>query len=151
MCLHWAPPSTHTHWHTHPPTHPQGGWPPNQLKCYNTLIKLRYFNSVWRFEICVDSPTYGWVYGFVGWLMYGSFFWHLTAYLNRLSPLQGYFLSGSQERKRCTFLGPKHKSAIWDRTPPTYTSNLVYMCAGGFRGHKSSNRIELSRFFQELL
>ena len=41
------------------------------------------------------------------------------------------------------FLGPKHKSAIWDRTPPTYTSNLVYMCAGGLRGHKSSNRIEL--------
>ena len=35
--------------------------------------------------------------------------------------------------------------------PPTYTSNLVYMCAGGFRGHKSSNRIELSRFVQELL
>ena len=28
--------------------------------------------------------------------------------------------------------------------PPTYTSNLVYMCAGGFRGPKSSNRIELS-------
>ena len=39
------------------------------------------------------------------------------------------------------FLGPKHKSAIWDRTPPTYTSNLIYMCAGGFRGHKSSNRM----------
>ena len=35
--------------------------------------------------------------------------------------------------------------------PPTYTSNLVYMCAGGFRGPKSSNRIELSRFVQELL
>ena len=35
--------------------------------------------------------------------------------------------------------------------PPTYTLNLVYMCAGGFRGHKSSNRIELSRFIQELL
>ena len=31
------------------------------------------------------------------------------------------------------FLGPKHKSAICDRTPPTYTSNLVYICAGGFR------------------
>ena len=30
------------------------------------------------------------------------------------------------------FLGPKHKSAIWHRTPLTYTSNLVYMCAGGF-------------------
>ena len=28
--------------------------------------------------------------------------------------------------------------------PPTYTSNLVYMCAGEFRGLKSSNRIELS-------
>ena len=56
-----------------------------------------------------------------------------------------FFIRGSQERKRCTFLGPKHKSAIWDRTSPTYTSNLVYMCEGGFRGHKSSNRIELSR------
>ena len=42
------------------------------------------------------------------------------------------------------FLGQKHKSAIWDRTPPTYTSNLVYICAGGFRGPKSLNRIELS-------
>ena len=62
-----------------------------------------------------------------------------------------FFIRGSQEWKRCTFLGPKHKSAIWDRTPPTYTSNLVYMCAGGFRGHKSSNRIELSRLVQELL
>ena len=28
-------------------------------------------------------------------------------------------------------MGQKHKSAIWDRTPPTYTLNLVYMCAGG--------------------
>ena len=35
--------------------------------------------------------------------------------------------------------------------PSTYTSNLIYMCAGGFRGHKSSNRIELSRFIQDLL
>ena len=25
--------------------------------------------------------------------------------------------------------------------PPTYTSNLVYMCAGGFRGPKSLNRM----------
>ena len=48
------------------------------------------------------------------------------------------------EGHRSTFLGQKHKSAIWNRTPPTYTSNLVYMCAGGFGGHKSSNRIELS-------
>ena len=35
--------------------------------------------------------------------------------------------------------------------PPTYTSNIVYMYAGWFRGHKSSNRIELSRFVQVLL
>ena len=34
---------------------------------------------------------------------------------------------------------------------PTYTSNLVYMCARGFRHHKSSNRIELSRLVPELL
>ena len=27
------------------------------------------------------------------------------------------FIRGSQELKRCTFLGQKHKSAIWDRTP----------------------------------
>ena len=55
------------------------------------------------------------------------------------------------EGHRSTFLGQKHKSAIWNRTPPTYTSNLIYMCAGGFRGPKSLNRIELSRFVPELL
>ena len=30
-----------------------------------------------------------------------------------------------------------HKSAIWDRRPPTYTSNTVCMCAVGFKGPKS--------------
>ena len=40
-----------------------------------------------------------------------------------------FFSGGSQEH----FLGQKYKSAIWDRTPQTYTSNLVYICAGGFR------------------
>ena len=54
------------------------------------------------------------------------------------------FFRGSQEH----FL---HKSAIWDRTPPTYTSNAVYMCVGGFKGPKSSNRIQLSHFVQKLL
>ena len=44
-----------------------------------------------------------------------------------------------------------HKSAIWDRTPPTYTSNAVYMCAAGIKGPKSLNRIELSQFVQKLL
>ena len=56
------------------------------------------------------------------------------------------FIRESQEQKKYTFLGPKHKSAIWNGTPPAHTSNLVYMCAGGFRGHKSSNRIQLSQF-----
>ena len=43
------------------------------------------------------------------------------------------FIRGSQEQKRCTFLGPKHKSAIWDRTPPTYTSNQS-ICVQGDSG-----------------
>ena len=42
------------------------------------------------------------------------------------------------------FLGSKHKHAIWDGTPPTCTSILVYMCAEGLKGHKSSNGIQLS-------
>ena len=42
------------------------------------------------------------------------------------------------------------KNAIWDRTPPTYTSIAVYMCGGGFKGPKSSNRIQLSQFVQKL-
>ena len=58
------------------------------------------------------------------------------------------FIGGSQEH---FFMGQKHKNAIWDRTPPTYSSSLVYMCARGFRGHKSLNRIELSQFIPELL
>ena len=59
----------------------------------------------------------------------------------------------SQERKRCTFLGSKHKSAIWDGTPPACTSNLVYMCAEGFRDHKSSNNsiISIRSHFIEFL
>ena len=61
------------------------------------------------------------------------------------------FIGGSQERKRCNFLGSKHKSAFRDRKPPTYTSIPVYICVRGLRGSISSNRIELSRFVQELL
>ena len=33
-----------------------------------------------------------------------------------------------------------------DGTPPTCTSNLFYMCGGGLRDYKSSNRIQLSQF-----
>ena len=50
------------------------------------------------------------------------------------------------EGHRSTFLGQKHKSAISDRTPPTFTLNLVYMCSGGFRGHKSSDLNYLDSF-----
>ena len=41
-----------------------------------------------------------------------------------------FFIRGSQERKRCTFLGPKHKSAIWDRTPPhLHIKCSLYVCS----------------------
>ena len=50
---------------------------------------------------------------------------------------------GSQEQ----FLD---KTVIWDRTPPSYTSDTVYMCWGGFKGPKASNGIQLSRFVQKL-
>ena len=52
---------------THPPP-PRGGTPGiNQNSIALELI--RNFNSVWRFEICGDFPTHGWVYGSVGgWL-----------------------------------------------------------------------------------
>ena len=43
------------------------------------------------------------------------------------------------------------KTVIWDRTPPTYISNAVYMCGGGLKGPKSLNRIQLSQFVQKLL
>ena len=36
-----------------------------------------------------------------------------------------------------TFL---HENAIWDRTPPSYTSIAIYICVEGFKGPKSSNR-----------
>ena len=51
----------------------------------------------------------------------------------------------------CTFLGPKVKYAICDRTPPTCTPNVVYMSAQVFRDPKSSNRIQISWFVQFLL
>ena len=59
-----------------------------------------------------------------------------------------FFIGGSQEH----FFGSKTKVPFGIGHPsPIYTSNLVYMCAGGFRGPKSSNRIELSRVIVILL
>ena len=40
-----------------------------------------------------------------------------------------FFIGGAQERKRCTFLGPKHKSTIWDRdTPHLHIKPNLYVC-----------------------
>ena len=40
-----------------------------------------------------------------------------------------FFIRGSLEWKRCTFLGPKHKSAIWGRTPPhLHIKPSLYVC-----------------------
>ena len=55
------------------------------------------------------------------------------------SKIGNFFIGGSQEH----FFGSKTVPFVIGH-PPTYTS--VYMCARGFRGPKSSNRIELSRF-----
>ena len=50
------------------------------------------------------------------------------------------------------FLGLKVKNTVCDGTPPTCTSNLIYMSAGKeYRGPKSSNGNELSKFVQVLL
>ena len=73
---------------------------------------------------------------------------------NPLRAQSQYGLMGSSaETGKKFFRGsPEHfldKNAIWDRTPPTYTSIAVYMC-GGFKGPKSLNGIQLSRFVQKL-
>ena len=52
----------------------------------------------------------------------------------------------SQERKGVLFRAQNIKVPFGIGHPPACTSNLVYMCAEGFRGHKSSNRIQLSQF-----
>ena len=67
---------------------------------------------------------------------------------NPLRAQSKYGLMGSSAKTgKFFFLGsPEHfldKNAIWDKTPP-YTSIAVYMCGGGFKGPKSSNRIQLS-------
>ena len=56
-----------------------------------------------------------------------------------------WWLTGA---KNMYFFGWKNKKCYlgWDTPPSTFSMNLVYMCAGVFRGHKSSTRIELSWF-----
>ena len=94
MCTHiiisckWLPPwrnpwefpmmsYVHACAHPYPLTHPSapyGGTP----RISKNWIKLewifsRYFDSVWRFWICGDSITHGWVYGLVGGWVIGGF------------------------------------------------------------------------------
>ena len=74
---------------------------------------------------------------------------------NPLRAQSKYGLMGSSAKTgKIIFRGsPEHfldKNAIWDRTPPTYTSIAVYMYGGGLKDPKSSNGIQLSRFVQKL-
>ena len=74
---------------------------------------------------------------------------------NPLRAQSKYGLMGSSAKTGKIFFrgSPEHfldKNAIWDRTPPTYTSIAVYICGGGLKGPKSSNGIQLSRFVQKL-
>ena len=63
---------------------------------------------------------------------------------------QNFLLVGHRSEKDVLFWVQNIKVPFGIGHWPTYTSNPVYMCVGGFRGPKSSNRIELSRFIQEL-
>ena len=69
-CVHaWdtSHPSIPTPTPIHPSTTPpRGGGPPESLKIRLHFNLSRYFNSVWRFEICEEFPTHGWVCGLVG-------------------------------------------------------------------------------------
>ena len=58
---------------------------------------------------------------------------------------------GAHRSKKHTFWALKLKNVIFDRIPPTYTPNLIYISAGKCRGPKSLNRFRLSQFVQVLL
>ena len=76
---------------------------------------------------------------------------------NLLRTQSKYGLMGSSAKTgKKIFCGSQEqffdKTVIWDRTPPTYISNAVYMCGGGLKGQaKSLNGIQLSQFVQKLL
>ena len=58
---------------------------------------------------------------------------------NSLRAQSKYGLMGSSAKtgKKIFRGSPEHfldKNDIWDRTPPTYTSIVVYMCGGGAQG-----------------
>ena len=69
---------------TYPPIHPKEGDLPNQLKHYNMNQDI---------SILFEDLKYGWVYGFVGWLMDGSFFLTLDCLLKPPQSITGLFLT----------------------------------------------------------
>ena len=74
---------------------------------------------------------------------------------NPLRAQSKYGLMGSSA-KTGNFFFEGHQSTFYIKMPfgighlPTYTLIAVYMCAGGFKGPKSSNGIQLSQFVQKL-
>ena len=60
-------------------------------------------------------------------------------------------------QKQEIFFFEGHRSTFYIKMPfgighlPTYTSIAVYMCVGGFKGPKSSNGIQLSRFSSKVM
>ena len=62
VCMHTCMGGAPTQPHLHPPTYPQGV--PHQIS-KNAIILERikiYYDSVWRFGICGEFPTHGWVF-----------------------------------------------------------------------------------------
>ena len=64
---------------------------------------------------------------------------------------ENYYLWSHRSKKGVLFWAQNIKVPFGMGHPSACTSNLVYMCAEGFRGHKSSNRIQLSQFIHVLL
>ena len=61
------------------------------------------------------------------------------------------FLLGSDRSELHMFFWAQNIINIYDGTPSSCTPNLVYMGAGMSKDYKSSNRIKLSQFVQDLL
>ena len=69
-CVGVPPPNPHPP--NHPPNHPPPGLvPPKSVKMQYDLNESRYCNSVWRFGICGDFHTHGWVFSLMGGLVGG--------------------------------------------------------------------------------
>ena len=66
-------PHTHTHLQPNPATCHLPQWGTSGISQNSITLGTNQDNSiVWRFEICGESSTHGWVHSLVGWLMGGS-------------------------------------------------------------------------------